>query len=125
MLVLFFTVFLSPVSAAGVLTCSPANIICPGSPVTCECINARDYLRWIVTSSVGTELLTNTYHSGSLGGSTTYDNFTVVNGMMTPWGSSFIFTSRLNFIFSEDVNVICTDSIGTKSNTFHTASKQL
>ena len=129
MLALFFIVFLSPVSA-GHLTCSPADIICPGSPVTCECHNARGHLRWIITSSAGTELLNKTYHyEDSKGVSTSDNNFTVVlsdkkrKSIQGTYNTYMLF-SKVNFTFSKDVNVTCEDTT-TKFQTIIYTSKKL
>ena len=104
----FFGSFLS-VSTSLFLTCSPSSlIICPGSFVNCEC-QARSRLRWTVTSQVtGEELLSETYTNSIIDVcSPNMNGYTVVLCSVDTSGAFSIFTSKLNFMFTENVSVTC------------------
>ena len=108
MLVLGLLVCISSVSAVDILTCSPSNFTCPGSVVNCEC-QARSALRWGVTSQMtGEELLRETYSdSTDIGIVTSMNGYTVVLCSVDASGALAIFTSKLNFMFRENVSVTC------------------
>ena len=116
--------FLS-VSAVNLLTCSPSNFICPGSVVNCEC-QARSALRWTVTSQVaGEELLRETYTTSRDIGVVTSPNmngYTVVLCSVDISGALPILTSKLNFMFTENVSVTC-EGIATVTATLQTAGE--
>ena len=122
----FVCSFLS-VSAVEILTCSPSNFTCPGSVVSCEC-QARAALRWTVTSQVaGEELLRETYTNDRDIGVVTSPNmngYTVVLCSVDTSGDIFLFTSKLNFTFTENVSVTCQGGISTVTATLQTAGEQ-
>ena len=115
--------FLS-VSAVNLLTCSPSNFTCPGSVVNCEC-QARTALRWTVTSQMtGGEILRKTYTDSDPIGVVTSPNmngYTVVLCSIISGGLP-IFTSKLNFTFTENVSVTC-QGITTATATLQTAGE--
>ena len=116
--------FLS-VSAVDLLTCSPSNFICPGSIINCEC-QARSALRWTVTSQVaGEELLRESYTNSRDIGVVTSPNmngYTVVLCSVDTSGAISLFTSKLNFTFTENVSVTC-QGITTAAATLQTAGE--
>ena len=113
------------VSAVNLLTCSPSNFTCPGSVVNCEC-QARSALRWTVTSQVaGEELLRETYINDRDIGvvtSPSVNGYTVVLCSVDTSGAIPIFTSKLNFTFTENVSVTC-QGITTATATLQTAGE--
>ena len=112
--------FLS-VPAVNLLTCSQSNFTCPGSVVNCEC-QARTALWWEATSQVtGGELLSVTYtNDRDIGVVTSMNGYTVV--LCSADTSTFIFTSKLNFTFTENVSVTC-QGISTVTATLQTAGE--
>ena len=112
-------------SAVEFLTCSPSNFTCPGSVVNCEC-QARSLLRLTVTSQVtGGELLEKTYSNMRDIGVVTSPNmngYTVVLCSVDTSGAISIFTSKLNFMFTENVSVTC-QGITTVTATLQTAGE--
>ena len=108
---------------------SPSNFTCPDSSraVNCEC-QARSALRWTVTSQVtGEELLRVTYGSISFIGVVTSPNmngYTVVLCSVDTSGTISLFTSKLNFTFTENVSVTC-EGISTAIATLQTAGEKL
>ena len=122
----FFSCSFLSVSAVNLLTCSPSNFTCPGSVVNCEC-QARSALRWDVNSQVTEEgLLRMTYGSiDSPIGVVTSPNmngYTVVLCSVDTSGSIPIFTSKLNFMFTENVSVTC-EGITVATATLQTAGE--
>ena len=113
--------FLS-VSAVNLLTCSPSNFTCPGSVVNCEC-QARTALRWTVTSqATGIELRETYINDRDIGVVTTINGYTVVLCSVDTSGVISVFTSKLNFMFIENVSVTC-DGITTATTTLQTAGE--
>ena len=108
--------------SARFLTCSPSNFTCPGSVVSCECQEARLIVIWTVTSSES-ELLDVTYRISSVVGVPTSprDGYTVVLCDVDRSVVPTTLTSRLNFTFTEDVNVTCQENLVTNTITFKTA----
>ena len=102
-------------SAVEFLTCIPDHYS-PGSVVNCEC-QARAALRWTVTSQVaGEELLRETYTDCRDIGVVTSPNmngYTAVLCSVDTSGALPIFTSKLNFMFTENVSVTCQGIITT------------
>ena len=119
----FVCSFLS-VSAVNLLTCSPSNFTCPGSVVNCEC-QTRLALRWTVTSQVAEiELLRETYiNSRDIGDVTSMNGYTVVLCSVDTSGEISLFTSKLNFTFTENVSVTCQGGISTVTATLQTAGE--
>lgn len=77
---------------------------------------------WTVTSAESELLISMIYQeTDSLGDVTSHNNFTVT--LSNKYYSRL--TSKFNFTFSKDVNVVCADNMETKTKTLHTASKQL
>ena len=109
------------VSAVNLLTCSQSNFTCPGSVVNCEC-QAEPLLRWEVTSQItGRELLREAYtNDRDIGVVTSMNGYTVV--LCSADTSTFIFTSKLNFTFTENVSVTCEGS-STVTATLQTAGE--
>ena len=109
-------------SAVEFLTCSPSNFTSPGSVVNCEC-QARSAL---VTSQVaGEELLRETYTNDRDIGVVTSPNmngYTVVLCSVNTSGVLPIFTSKLNFTFTENVSVTC-EGIKTATATLQAADE--
>ena len=127
MLALSLLVCISLVSAVDILTCSPSNFTCPGSVVNCEC-QAITALRWIVTSQMtGGELLREVYvDSRDIGVVTSpkMNGYTVFlcSVHVDTGGGLPIFTSKLNFIFTENVSVTC-EGTTTVTATLQTAGE--
>ena len=111
------------VSAVNLLTCSPSNFTCPGSVVNCEC-QARTALRWTVSSQVsGEELLRETYSDiTDIGVVTSMNGYTVVLCSVGTSGGLPIFTSKLNFMITENVSVTC-EGLTTATATLQTAGE--
>ena len=96
------------------LSCTPSNFTCPGSVISCECQGAIISLRWIVTSSTGTELLREVYTDTDATGIVTSANgYTMVLCSVERIDGINTFTSRLDFTFGEDVSVECRGNIGS------------
>ena len=94
------------------LSCTPSNSTCPGSVVSCECQGATTSLRWIVTSSTGTELLRETYtDTDATGVVTSANGYTRVLCSVERIDGFNTLTSKLNFTFGEDVSVECLGNV--------------
>ena len=124
LIAIYFVCSFLSVSAVDILTCSPSNFTCPGSVVNCEC-QATSLLRWTVTSLVNEELLEKTYSNMRDIGVVTSPNmngYTVVLCSVDTSGDFSIFTSKLNFTFTENVSVTC-QGITTVTATLQTAGE--
>ena len=92
------------------LTCR-SNFTCPGSPVVCEC-GGLISTRWTVTSANGRELVLldlGLNHDTSTSDDGLYYGIVCTS---TGDGQMTIVTSKLNFTFTENVSVQCTDNDG-------------
>ena len=119
-LVLSLLVCISSVSAVN-LTCSASNFTCPGSVVKCEC-QAEISLEWRVmtTSQMTAEDLLSVMYTNDRGVMTSMNGYTVV--LCSVDTNNFIFTSKLNFTFTENVSVTC-QGISTATATLQTAGE--
>ena len=106
-----------PADTASLLVCHPPNIICPESPVSCECQGLLS-LEWTVTSiAIGSVLSHMNYlDTDTIGVVSSTNGFTGVlcNVTLDPPVRGFQFTrltSKLNFTLSENLNVQCRDNV--------------
>ena len=130
MLILLYLVLLVadinflPVSSSS-LTCLPSSPTCPGSVISCQCLESINVLNWVVTSPAGVELLNEEYvATDTVGVVTSQNSYTLVLCDVDRGNMRTVFSSTLNLTFTEGISVICRDNSGSETATLERASKQ-
>lgn len=106
--------FFASASSGARLACDQPSFTCPGSSVSCEC-QGSIALSWRVTSATVSVMLfsTNFMDTDTEGDETSRDGFTAVLSNITrEMVGSLIranFSSKLSFIFMENVTMECDD----------------